>query len=204
VAGRVVDEQMRAYYDRRAVEYDDWWLGSGLFAARDRPGRSEEVEQLVGIVQGLSPARVLDVACGTGFLTRHLRGEVAALDQSARMVEIAAGRLPHARVVEGDAVPLPFRDGEFDRVFTSHFYGHLLFGEREAFLAEARRVARELVVVDAARRPDVGAEEWQERVLNDGSRHRVYKRFFTGAELAGEVGGGRVLHEGRWFVVVAS
>jgi ubiquinone/menaquinone biosynthesis C-methylase UbiE len=73
------------------------------------------------------------------------------------MAEIAAARMPAARVVTGDAVPLPFADGAFDRVFTSHFYGHLLPSEREAFVSEARRVARELVVVDAALRPDVEA-----------------------------------------------
>ena len=28
---------MKAYYDRRAPEYDDWWLGVGLYADRDRP-----------------------------------------------------------------------------------------------------------------------------------------------------------------------
>ena len=71
-------------------------------------------------------------------------------------------------------------------------------------MIEARRVAAELVVVDSALRPGVEAEEWQERKLNDGSRHRVYKRFFTTVQLAGELGGGRVLHEGRWFVVVSS
>ena len=201
---RVVDQAMRAYYDRRAAEYDDWWLGSALFAKRDRPGWSAEVERLAGVVRGLSPARVLDVACGTGFLTQHLRGEVVALDQSARMVAVAAARMSHATVMEGDAVPLPFSTASFDRVFTSHFYGHLLDRERDAFVAEARRVGRELVIVDAARATDAGADEWQERVLNDGSRHRVYKRFFTGTELADELGGGQILHEGRWFVVVAS
>ena len=65
-------------------------------------------------------------------------------------------------------------------------------------------MAPELVVIDSALRDDVEAEEWQERVLADGSRHRVYKRFFTGAGLAAELGGGRVLHDGRWFVVVAA
>jgi ubiquinone/menaquinone biosynthesis C-methylase UbiE len=195
---------MRAYYDRRAAEYDDWWLGTGLFAERERPGWSQELARLVELVAGLEPARVLDVACGTGSLTRHLRGDVVALDQSARMVDIAAARMPAARVVEGDAVPLPFADGEFDRVFTSHFYGHLLPRERKAFVREARRVGRRLVVADAALRPDVDAELWQERVLNDGSRHRVFKRFFAGPELAEELGGGAVLHEGDWFVVVAS
>jgi len=29
-------------------------------------------------------------------------------------------------------------------------------------------------------------------------------RFFAGAELAAELGGGDVLHDGRWFVVVAA
>lgn len=200
----MVDEQTRAYYDQRAAEYDDWWLGTGLFADRVRPDWSSEVQRVVDVVRGLSPARVLDVACGTAFLTRHLRGEVVALDQSARMVQIAAARLRQAQVAQGDAVPLPFSDGQFDRVFTSHFYGHLLPGQREAFAREARRVGRQLVVVDSARRPDVDAEEWQERVLNDGSRHRVYKRFFVAEELADELGGGHVLHAGHWFVVIAT
>jgi SAM-dependent methyltransferase len=119
---------MRAYYQARAGEYDDWWLGRGLYADRDRPGWHEEVEELCEVVRGLAPGRVLDVACGTGFLTQHLRGEVAGLDQSPAMVAAAAERLPGARVVQGDAVPLPFAEGEFDRIFTGHFYGHLLEG----------------------------------------------------------------------------
>lgn len=204
MARRVVGDHMRLYYERRAAEYDDWWLGTGLFAERDRPGWSEEVEQLVSVLGSLAPARTLDVACGTGFLTRHLPGEVVGLDQSQSMVDVAAGRMPDARVVQGDAVPLPFADGEFERVFTSHFYGHLLPGERERFVGEARRVGGGLVVVDAALREGVLREEHQERVLKDGSRHSVYKRFFAPVELAAEPGGGDVLHSGRWFVVVAA
>ena len=193
---------MRAYYDARAGEYDDWWLGRGLYAERDRPGWHEEVERLCAVVAGLEPCRVLDVACGTGFLTRHLRGDVVGVDQSPAMVEVASARLPNARVVLGDAVPLPFADGAFDRVFTGHFYGHLLPDERERFVAEARRVAPELVVVDSALHDGVEPEEWQERVLNDGTRHTVYKRYFRGTELVDELGGGAVLHDGRGFVAV--
>src|SRR3954447_14824779 len=205
MAGRgVIDEGMRAYYDQRAAEYDDWWLGRGVFARRERPGWDDEVAAVLDAVRALSPARVLDVACGTAFVTRHLRGDVTGLDQSATMVEIAASRLPQGRVVRGDAVPLPFEDGAFDRVFTGSFYGHLVEDERARFLAEARRVAPELVVLDAALRDGGVPEEWQERKLNDGSRHRVYKRFFTPAQLAAELGGGRVLHAGDWFVMVAS
>ncbi len=198
----VIDARMRAYYDRRAGEYDDWWLGRGLYADRERPGWEQEVEQLTGVIAGLEPAGVLDVACGTGFLTRHLRGRVVGLDQSPAMVAIAAARMPGARVVTGDAVPLPFPDESFDRVFTGHFYGHLLADERASFLAEARRVGRELVVVDSALRDGVDAEEWQKRLLTDGSLHRVYKRYFTAEGLAAELGGGETLMAGRWFVAV--
>jgi demethylmenaquinone methyltransferase/2-methoxy-6-polyprenyl-1,4-benzoquinol methylase len=106
--------------------------------------------------------------------------------------------------VSGDALALPFADGSFDRLFTGHFYGHLQDRDREAFLAEAHRVASELVIVDSALRPDHDPEEWQERVLNDGSRYEVYKRFFDPEALAQELGGGSVLHAGHWFVMVSS
>ena len=174
---RVVDDHMRAYYDRRAPEYDDWWLGTGRFEQIDRPGWDEEVEQLVALLRGLPPARTLDVACGTGFLTRHLPGAVVGLDQSLSMLDVAARQAPAALLVQGDAVPLPFGDGEFERLHASHFYGHLLPDERTAFLAEARRVAGELVIVDAAG----DGTEWETRTLDDGSQHQVYKRRFTGA-----------------------
>jgi hypothetical protein len=46
--------------------------------------------------------------------------------------------------------------------------------------------------------------EVQERILNDGSRWEVYKRFFTPDELLTELGGGETLFSGRWFVAVRS
>jgi ubiquinone/menaquinone biosynthesis C-methylase UbiE len=195
---------VKAYYEARAHEYDDWWLGAGRFAERDRPDWDEELAALRRTLESLPPARTLDVACGTGFLTRHLPGEIMGLDQSPSMLEVAAAQAPDAELVLGDGLSLPFADSSFGRVFTSHFYGHLDEKERTAFLAEARRVAPEVVIADASFAHSPVAEEYQERILNDGSRWEVYKRFFTGEGLAAELGGGRVLHEGRWFVVVAS
>jgi ubiquinone/menaquinone biosynthesis C-methylase UbiE len=195
---------MKAYYEARAREYDDWWLGLGRFRERERPGWEEELAALRRTLESMPPTRTLDVACGTGFLTRYLPGEITGLDQSPSMLEVAAEQAPDAELVLGDGISLPFGDGSFDRVFTSHFYGHLVDEERNAFLAEARRVAPELVIADASVAHSPVAEEYQERILNDGSRWEVYKRFFTGEGLAVELGGGRVLHEGGWFVVVAS
>jgi ubiquinone/menaquinone biosynthesis C-methylase UbiE len=192
---------MREYYDRRAPEYDDWYLGRGLFTGRDRPGWNDELAELAAAIGALPSARTLDVACGTGFLTRHLHGDIVGLDQSARMLEEASRTVPNAAFVHGDAFALPFPDRSFDRVFASHFYGHLAEPERGAFLAEARRVARELVIVDASRVHSVVAEEMSQRILEDGSRWQVYKRWFDAPGLASELGGGEVLFEGGWFVM---
>jgi hypothetical protein len=76
--------------------------------------------------------------------------------------------------------------------------------ERNRFLSEARRVAPELVVVDAALHPGAAPEAWEDRVLTDGSRWTIYKRYLTPERLLAELGGGRVLHAGRWFVAVAA
>ena len=191
---RVVKE----YYDLRAPYYDDWWVG----AARDRPGWPEELAQALAAVASLPSARTLDVACGTGYVTERLTGEVVGLDQSAAMLDEARRRLPDREFVQGDALSLPFPDGAFERIFTSYFYCHLVEDERVRFLAEARRVAPELVVLGS--RPgddDEARERWEQRPLKDGSTWPVFKRVFEPDELAAELAGS-VLHAGRWFVVV--
>jgi ubiquinone/menaquinone biosynthesis C-methylase UbiE len=187
------------YYDQRAHEYDEWYVGQGLFSVSERPGWEAEVGRVIELVQGLPPARTIDIACGTGFLTRHLAGFVVGLDQSPSMVAIAQSRLPNGLAIIGDALHVTVADQAFDRVFTGHFYGHLPPDEREAFLREAHRLANELIVVDSAPRPGATSDQWQDRELNDGSVHRVFKRYLSAEGLAAEIGGQPLL-DGNWFV----
>jgi SAM-dependent methyltransferase len=194
---------VKAYYEARAREYDDWWLGQGLYAEHRPEGWDEERGLLAHWIADLPPARTLDVACGTGFMTRHLRGEIVGLDQSEAMLEIARRQAPHAQFVRGNALELPFPADAFDRVFTSYFYCHLEEEERLRFLSEARRVAPELIVVGTVLREGEEPARWDERVLKDGSRWKVFKRVFVPDELAEELGG-HVLHVSRLFVMVAS
>jgi ubiquinone/menaquinone biosynthesis C-methylase UbiE len=194
---------VKAYYHARAREYDDWWLGRNLFAAKHRPGWDEQRDELQEWIAFLPPARTLDIACGTGFMTRFHRGQVTGLDQSEAMLEVAREQVPDAEFVQGDALELPFEDGSFDRVFASYFYCHLEEPERERFLAEARRVARELVIVGSVAQPGEDLERWEGRLLNDGTSWEVFKRVFVPDDLAAELGG-RVLHRNRYFVMVGT
>jgi SAM-dependent methyltransferase len=163
------------------------------------------VQGLTSVIAALPPAKTLDVACGTGFLTCHLRGEITGFDQSEEMLEIARASVPEATFVRGDALDLSFEDGEFERLFTSYFYCHLEEPERERFLSEACRVASELVVVASQWREGEQRERYEERILGDDSRWEVFKRVFEPEQLLDELGGGEVLFRGpRYFLVVRS
>lgn len=194
---------MKTYYERLAPHYDLAYLEPG----DDRSERItwlRERQRLEEVLQGLAPARVLDVGCGTGFLTVQLRGEVFGLDTSPTMLEIAGQRLGRAKVIRGDALLLPFRTHSFDRIFSAHLYGHWLEDERGRFLEEARRVAREVIIVDSPRRPGQSQDEyWEERHVPDGSSHLIYKRYFDPELLAREVGG-VILFSGQCFLAVAA
>ena len=126
------------------------------------------------------------------------------MDASESMLEIARERVPTASSSSATLSSLPFADGSFDRLVTGHFYGHLEEPERLRFLAEASRVALELVVVDSALHEDAEPRGMAGAGPLDGSRWEVFKRYFTGEELAAELGGGDVLFAGNWFVAVRS
>lgn len=188
---------MESYYEARAAEYDSTTYA---LAQRDRPA-AEDLALLEQVVAGLPAAAVLDVACGTGWLTRLLEGRVVAVDASASMIRLARQRVGRALFVRASVPPLPFLEDTFDRVFTSHFYGHLQETARRRLVGEAFRVADELVVVEQAWRPGLERELWERRSLEDGTRYAVYKRYFTAEALAEELAG-EVLVDTRTFVAV--
>jgi hypothetical protein len=95
------------------------------------------------------------------------------------------------------------RDRAVGRVFAAHIYGLLTVEERRPFLCEDRRIAEELVVVDAGRPPGVPAEHWQPRTLGGGKTFRVFRRHFDAEALAAEIDG-RPLFSGRFYVMVSA
>ena len=186
-------QRQQRYYHLRAREYD-----RGAWEP-ETAEHADEVRRLVEAIATLPSARTLDVGCGTGFLSQHVRGELTLLDASEDMLAIALGRMPHARPVRAEAPPLPFQDGAFERVFSSHFYDHLFPAERLRFLEEAARVAPELVLVQ--QRGDAHREGPEQRTLEDGTSHEIYKVLFTADSLLAELSGGELLYEGSLFLV---
>ena len=189
---------MNSYYDLRAPEYD----ATTYELVQQDPAGRRDLGALEQLLAGLPPGRVLDIGCGTGWLTQFLRGQVVALDQSGSMLELARRRVPDAVFVLADVPPLPFPPGSFDRALASHVYSHIEGAdEREAFVTEAQRVATELIIVEQAWQAELPREGWERRPLADGSEHDVFKRYFTAKELADELGA-EVILDTPMFVAV--
>jgi ubiquinone/menaquinone biosynthesis C-methylase UbiE len=106
---------------------------------------SEDLAEALDIVPG---ERVLDVACGSGnaalAAARRSWGNVVGVDFVPALLERARERAAVERLdvefLDGDAVELPFDDGEFD-VVTSVF-GAMFAPEQEKAAAELLRACK--------------------------------------------------------------
>jgi ubiquinone/menaquinone biosynthesis C-methylase UbiE len=103
---------------------------------------------LVNRVASQSPARVLEIAAGTGVVTRKLASvlpesvSIVATDLNQAMLVLASG-VGTKRPVEwrqADAMQLPFEDSVFDAVVCQ--FGVMFFPEKSKAFSEARRVLR--------------------------------------------------------------
>jgi len=98
---------------------------------------------LAARVASSSPKRVLEIAAGTGVVTRLLVGipevaEVVATDLNPSMVDLGRLRVPEAQWEVADALALPLEAGRFDAVVCQ--FGVMFFPDKVAGMAQARRV----------------------------------------------------------------
>jgi ubiquinone/menaquinone biosynthesis C-methylase UbiE len=130
-----------AVFDGSIPQYYDTHLGPMFF--------EPYAADLVGRVDVPAGGAVLEVACGTGRVTRLLRERLpasvhlTATDLNEAMIEYARGRFPNPSALtwrQADAASLPFQDASFDAVVCQ--FGYMFVPEKETAMEEARRVLR--------------------------------------------------------------
>jgi len=128
------DDAARRWVDTMAEAYERW-----LVPAVFRPFAVD----LARRVAAVAPHRILELAAGTGVLTRQLvaavaPAEVTATDLNDTMVDVGRRQVPGARWRQADATHLPFDDAPYDLVACQ--FGAMFFPDKPAAFAETRRV----------------------------------------------------------------
>lgn len=126
---QITHEQAETYEERFVPALFAQWVEPMLDAVGIRAGQS-----------------MLDVACGTGILTRHAAdrvgpaGQAAGLDLNQAMLDVASRVRPDLNWRRGDVAAMPFGDDSFDVVTCQAAL--FFFPDVTAALQEMGRVAR--------------------------------------------------------------
>ena len=127
-------------FDGSIPDAYDRHLGPVIFAPY-----AEDLARRIAAARLTAP--VLEIACGTGILTRRLLAalpsaiRVVATDLNEAMVEAARttlGRNPRVSLDQADAADLPFEAGSFGAVACQ--FGMMFVPDKAAAVREARRV----------------------------------------------------------------
>jgi demethylmenaquinone methyltransferase/2-methoxy-6-polyprenyl-1,4-benzoquinol methylase len=218
----LLDEQL-AYYRARAPVYDDWWDAAGTDPRPEELRRAWLVERsrleadLESWCSGLAGRSVLELAAGTGNLTRiaarHV-GHLTAVDASPEVLDINARKLG----AEGRDAEFVVADlfaweppATYDAVFFGFWISHVPADRWGAFWSVVRRSLRPGGAVwfcdnsdpELAWRAGVLPEPTArflsgdgpidpetgitQRALPDGRSYRVVKRFYQPTALVQEL-----------------
>ena len=117
------DPAMKDYYAARAREYER------IYAKPERQADLRRLEDR--IPELLTGRRVLEVACGTGYWTKHIARtarSIFATDLTEETLEVARSKdLPREKVryATADAFALPAHEGPFDGAYAGFWWSHL-------------------------------------------------------------------------------
>jgi 2-polyprenyl-3-methyl-5-hydroxy-6-metoxy-1,4-benzoquinol methylase len=124
--------EQQGYWDRR------WEESRGQYPHQWARRRGDAILKLVRAVSQSRP-RILDLGCGTGWLTEELAslGEAVGIELSERTVELARLQYPRATFMAGDVLEMPLPVASFDVVVSQEVVAHV--SDQVAYIDVAAR-----------------------------------------------------------------
>lgn len=182
---------LEKYYNLRASFYEKIY---------DKPERQPDLSTLKSEIENrLKNFDVLEVACGTGYWTKHIAqsaSSILGVDQSSETLGIARGKnIPRTRFLQDDAYNLEKVSGNFSAGFAGFWWSHIPKKQLCYFLKifhskldpGARVIFIDNNYVKGSSSPITRTDEhgntYQTRILEDNSSHEIIKNFPDELEL---------------------
>ena len=191
-------QDMISYYDERAKEYDEVYLGKGPSIPNPLAYKND-VEKIKEIVIRFGKGHLIDIGGGTGFWLPYYEqncSKITLLDRSEKMLSECRRRISglglenKCHFIQGDFFKVKMGDSIFDSANAGFFISHLSLDEEEYFFKKLKRILKKdakVMIIDSAwskkRKQYRKKEGMQERVLNDGRKFTIYKRYFDRGDI---------------------
>lgn len=193
-----LQQEIASYYDERAREYDEIYIGKGP-AIPDPMAYEEDVKKIIQMASAFGRGHLIDIGCGTGFWLPHYApncAQITLLDQSEKMLSECKRRVGELELtdkchfIQGDFFEVTFKESSFESTLVGFLISHLTLEQEQSFMVKLKKILKangQLMLIESAwsskRQQYRRKEGMQERVLNDGRKFTVYKRYFDKSDV---------------------
>ena len=194
-----VQKDMLTYFEERAEEYDEVFAGKGPAIHHYGGMYIKDIAQIAEVVAAFGGGHLIDIGCGTAYWAQHYAAgceHITCLDQSANMLSQARARARELDLKQTDFVHADFFDIDlgsavYDRALVSVLLSHLDRKQEDAFFERLKQTLKpggRVLIVDSLWSPRRSKyrnkEGVEERVLKDGRKFKVFKRYMDQGGMA--------------------
>ncbi len=201
-------QQIIRYYDERAEEYDEVYLGKiprmyteqyNKIAPKIARSNREDVKELIKITGKFGHGHLIDIGCGTGFWLQYYAGNcshIKLVDRSKKMLSVCKKRISNlaiskkCKIINDDFFKFKAAKNAYDCAFIGFLLSHLTQTDENRFFIKLKKILKpkaKVLIFDSAWSPlrkGVRLKEgYHERILNDGRKFTIYKRYFTKSDI---------------------
>ncbi|MGB7054981.1 MAG: class I SAM-dependent methyltransferase [bacterium] len=181
------------YYDERAPEYDEIYLGGTPGIPEPQTYRAD-VKAIKAICSSFGRGHLIDIGCGTGYWLPYYSkncAEITLVDQSRRMLVECQKRVKELNAeldvhfVKRNFFDVRFFSKIYDTAVIAFLVSHLNEENEGVFWRKLKRILTpkaEMLWIDGSwshtRKKHRAKEGFQKRSLNDGRSFTVFKKYY--------------------------
>lgn len=186
---------LNEYYSKRAKEYEDVYHRPDKIRLKEQKFLAEYISKT------FKGRYVLELACGTGFWTKHLlksAKKILATDYSSNMLKIASSRLSKNSsliLLQADAYDLPISFPKYNAAMANFWFSHIPKKKIKKFLDVLHtRLSKNsaVLIADAVYIEGFGGDlvlkkgskdTYKRRKLKSGKEFDILKNYYTEKQL---------------------